>query len=164
MDTKERQIYEKAVISHKIHLNINQIHKNLRKTLEDTLKLEVEGKCIVDGYVKRNSVNLLSYSSGLVRAHMATFVVTFECLICCPVANMYIKCVAKVITKAGITAESFDESPSPFVLYVSRDQSYNSQLFNAIKENDKFVARVIEQRFELNDPHISIIAEVADTI
>ena len=30
-----------------------------------------------------------------------------------------------------------------------------------LKENDKFVARVIAQRFELNDKYISIVAELA---
>ena len=73
---------------------------------------------------------------------------------------MNLNCIAKNITKAGIRAESVDEQPSPFVLFVARDHYFASDYFNAIEENEKFVARVIAQRFELNDKYVSIIAEL----
>jgi hypothetical protein len=73
---------------------------------------------------------------------------------------MLFNCIAKNITKAGIRAESVDETPSPFVLFVARDHFYASDYFNSIEENEKFTARVIAQRFELNDKYVSIIAEI----
>jgi hypothetical protein len=73
---------------------------------------------------------------------------------------MNLNCIAKNITMAGIRAESSDEDPSPFILYVARDHYYYDNYFNSIKENDKFIARVIAQRFELNDKYVSIIAEI----
>ena len=57
-------------------------------------------------------------------------------------------------------AESSDETPSPFVLFIARDHYFDNEQFNSIKENEKFVARIIAQRFELNDKYISIIAEI----
>jgi hypothetical protein len=72
---------------------------------------------------------------------------------------MLLNCVAKNITKAGIRAESAEETPSPFVLFIARDHFYSSDYFNSIEENEKFVARVIAQRFELNDKYVSVIAE-----
>ena len=38
-----------------------------------------------------------------------------------------------------------------------------SKYFYSIKENDLFTARVIGQRFQLNDKYVSIIAELIDT-
>ena len=73
---------------------------------------------------------------------------------------MNLNCIAKNITKAGIRAESSDEQPSPYVLFVARDHYYASEYFNGIEENEKFVARVIAQRFELNDKYVSVIAEL----
>ena len=35
--------------------------------------------------------------------------------------------------------------------------------FATIQEGDKFIARVIGQRFELNDKYVSIIAELVDS-
>jgi hypothetical protein len=73
---------------------------------------------------------------------------------------MNLNCIAKNITKAGIRAESSDEQPSPFILFIARDHYYSSDYFNSIEENEKFVARVIAQRFELNDKYVSVIAEL----
>ena len=73
---------------------------------------------------------------------------------------MLLNCTARNITKAGIRAESSEETPSPFILFVARDHYYSSDYFNSIEEKEKFVARVIAQRFELNDKYVSIIAEL----
>jgi hypothetical protein len=61
----------------------------------------------------------------------------------------------------GIRAET-NESPSPVVIFISRDHHYNSSYFSSIKENDDIQVRVIGQRFELNDKYVSIIAEIVE--
>jgi hypothetical protein len=55
------------------------------------------------------------------------------------VAGMLLNCVAKNITKAGIRAESHDNEPSPFILFVARDHYFSNDYFNSIQENDKFI-------------------------
>jgi hypothetical protein len=110
--------------------------------------------------VKPQSVRVITYSSGLIKGTEVVFDAVFECDVCFPVAGMLFNCIAKNITKAGIRAESVDETPSPFVLFVARDHFYASDYFNSIEENEKFTARVIAQRFELNDKYVSIIAEI----
>ena len=123
---------------------------------------QFEGKCIVEGFVKPNSTKIITYSSGLIKATNVLFEVVFECQICCPVEGMLIQCVAKNITKAGIRAESAEESPSPVVVFITRDHHYNLPYFSTIKENDKFNVRVIGQRFELNDKYVSIIGDLVE--
>ena len=120
----------------------------------------VGGKCIVEGYVRSGSIRVITYSSGMVKGENITFDVVFNCEVCYPVSGMNLNCIAKNITKAGIRAESSDEQPSPYVLFVARDHYYASEYFNGIEENEKFVARVIAQRFELNDKYVSVIAEL----
>ena len=95
-----------------------------------------EGKCIVEGFVKRDSCKILTFSSGMVKANNVIFEVVFECQICCPVENMHIECVAKNITKAGIRAESSTESPSPIIVFITRDHQYSNPYFLSIQEND----------------------------
>jgi DNA-directed RNA polymerase subunit E'/Rpb7 len=155
-----RTVYSLSQITKKIALPINAIGRNLQQTIEETIAAMVEGKCIVEGYVKPQSVRVITYSSGLIKGTEVVFDVVFECEVCFPVAGMLFNCVAKNITKAGIRAESADEIPSPFVLFVARDHYYASDYFNSIEENEKFTARVIAQRFELNDKYVSIIAEI----
>ena len=157
-DTKN--VYSLSQITKSIMLPISAIGKGLHQTIERTIAAMVEGKCIVEGFVKTDSVRVITYSSGLVKSDSVLFNVVFECSVCYPVSGMLMNCVAKNITKAGIRAESSEETPSPFVLFIARDHYYASDYFNSIEEKEKFTARVIAQRFELNDKYVSIIAEL----
>ena len=153
-------VYSPCQITKNIVLPVTAIGKNLLQTLENTITKMVGGKCIVEGYVKPGSVRVITFSSGIVKGENIIFDVVFNCEVCYPVAGMKLNCIAKNITKAGIRAESVDEQPSPFILFVARDHYYSNEYFNSIEENEKFVARIIAQRFELNDKYISIIAEL----
>ncbi len=155
-----KNVYSLSQITKKISLPINAIGKRLQQTIEETIAAMVEGRCIVEGYVKPQSVRVITYTSGLIKGSDIIFDVVFECDVCFPVAGMLFNCVAKNITKAGIRAESVAEHPSPFILFVSRDHYYENSYFNSIEENEKFIAKVIAQRFELNDKYVSIIAEL----
>jgi hypothetical protein len=153
-------VYSPSQITKNVILPMNAVGKNLHQTLESTITKIVGGKCIVEGYVKPGSIKIITYSSGLVKGENIIFDVVFNCEVCYPVAGMKLNCIAKNITKAGIRAESNEETPSPFVLFIARDHFYASDYFNSIEEGEKFIARVIAQRFELNDKYISVIAEL----
>jgi DNA-directed RNA polymerase subunit E'/Rpb7 len=155
-----KTVYSPCQITKNVILPMNAIGRNLQDLLEKTISKMVGGKCIVEGYVKPGSIKVITFSSGIVKGENILFDVVFNCEVCYPVAGMNLNCIAKNITKAGIRAESSDETPSPFVLFVARDHYYSSDYFNSIEENEKFVARVIAQRFELNDKYVSIIAEL----
>ena len=160
-DAKLSTIYSRCLITRNIVLPITSIGTNIREIINKKIHDNYEGKCLVEGFIEKNSTKIVSHSSGLIqRGTNITFVVVFECNVCFPVEGTLISCVAKNITKAGIRAESSDEMPSPIVVFIARDHHYNSEQFNEIKEGDKFTARVIGQRFELNDKYISIIAEL----
>jgi DNA-directed RNA polymerase subunit E'/Rpb7 len=154
-----KNVYGVSQITKTIILPISAVGKNIHQTIERVISSMVENKCIVEGFVKVGSTRVITYSSGLLKGENVLFDVVFECSVCYPVAGMLLNCVAKNITKAGIRAESSEENPSPFVLFIARDHYYSNDYFNSIEENDKFVARVIAQRFELNDKYVSIIAE-----
>jgi DNA-directed RNA polymerase subunit E'/Rpb7 len=155
-----KNVYSACQITKNIILPITAIGKNIQQTIENTIARMVEGKCIVEGFVKNDSIKVITYSSGLIKGDNILFDVVFNCQVCYPVSGMLVNCVARNITKAGIRAESSEETPSPFVLFIARDHYYSNDYFNSIKENDKFVARIIAQRFELNDKYVSIIAEL----
>ena len=153
-------IYSKCLITRTITLLITQIGKNLKSTIEKKIKRDIEGNCLVEGYVKPNSTIIISYSSGIVSGDSIRFDIVIECEVCFPVEGMILNCLAINITKAGIRAESATEQPSPIVVFIARDHHYNLLQFSKIKENDKFNARIIGQRFELNDKYVSVIAEL----
>jgi hypothetical protein len=155
-------IYTRCLITRSICVPIYNVGSNLEKVLEEYISHLYEGKCIVEGFIKPGSTKIITFSSGLIQSMNVVFEVVFECEACFPVEGTNIYCVAKNITKAGIRAESSTDIPSPFVVFIARDHHFNMSRFSSIKEGDKFVAKVIGQRFELNDKQISIIAELKD--
>ena len=160
-DTKLQNIYSRSLLTRKIVLPINYIGKNLDDIIEEYIHNNFEGKCVVEGYVKPNSVKIIRYSSGLIeRGNNIIFEVVFECDICFPVEGMLVSCIVKNIVKAGIRAESSNEMPSPIIVFVAKDHHFTNQQFNEIQVNDTITVRVIGQRFELNDKYISIIGEL----
>ena len=159
---KHDSIFINSIIAKRVIVPIVYINANIKTTLERIISSEIEGKCIIEGYVKRDSVRVLTYSSGLINSSNIVFETVIECLICNPVEGMTIMCNVKNVTKAGIRAETNDDI-SPVVIFVGRDHHYLNAQFSKIEEGDEIQVKVIGQRFELNDRYISIIAElVAD--
>ena len=160
-EVKIASIYSRCLITRKIILPITCIGKTIKEIIEENIKSNFEGKCLVEGFIKPNSTKIITYSSGIIyRGSSVSFEVVFECEVCFPVEGMLISCFAKNITKAGIRAESAYDVPTPVVIFIAKDHHYNISYFNEVKEGDKINVRVIGQRFELNDKYVSVIGEL----
>lgn len=160
-NTKEVGVYMKNMLTRKVHLNFNNVGKNIKETLEKKLMKDYEGKCSVEGFIKPNTTKIVSYSSGLLVENQVMFEVVFECMVCCPVEGMHIKCNVQNITQAGIRA-IINDDVSPIVVYISRDHHYNNTYFSKVKESDDIAIKVIGQRYELNDAHVSVMGELIE--
>jgi len=158
---KMNDIYMKSIITRNISLSIKDFGKNLDNIIKKKIKNMIEGKCIVEGYIKPESTKIISYSSGLIKGNIIVFEVVLECDVCNPVEGMQINCVIKNITKAGIRAE-YDDDYNPIVVFIARDHHYTSEYFSTLEENQNVTVKVIGQRYELNDKYISIIAELVE--
>lgn len=166
--TKRREatldsIYAKSLITQNITIPISNVGKGVQSIIEKAISLSIEGRCIVEGFVKPGSVKIVTHSCGVVKGNNIVFEVVFECDTCYPVEGMKLKCVAKNITKAGIRAESVSDTPSPVVVFITRDHHYDKPAFSEVTEGDTITVKVIGQRFELNDKYVSIIAEMVDS-
>ena len=80
-------------------------------------------------------------------------------MVCYPVEGLFIDCVVKSITKAGVRAE-LREIPTPMVIFIARDHNYGDEQFSKLQMNQQIQVKVIGQRFEINDPSISVIAQI----
>ena len=157
----EDELYSNAVLTTKVVIPFILVGSNVETTIKNTISAKMEGKCIVEGYVKPDSIRIIKFSSGTLTSKYVEFEVVFECSISCPVEGMQINCYAKNITQAGIRAfTSLDEKKSPVIIYVSRDHHSSNSYFNSVNEKDFIRVRVIGQRFELNDKQVSIIGEL----
>ena len=137
-------VYTKSVLTMKVHLLITEVGRNVKQNLEKKISKKTEGKCIAEGFIKPNSIKVISYSSGNVNGEIIEIQTVYECMICHPVEGMTIECDTKTITKAGIHAEVVDnDGVIPVTVFVARDHHFNDKYFTTIKENMKINIDVI---------------------
>lgn len=154
-------VYIKSLLTKKVIVNINEIGKNIKQILENKITSVLEGKCIAEGFIRPNSVKIVSYSSGNVNGDNIEYIVVFDCMICHPVEGMLIECTSKTITKAGIHAQVIDKNNViPLTVFIARDHHNKDNYFNSIKENMQIIVKVIGIRYELNDPYICAIGKL----
>jgi len=161
--TKIYGVYVKSMLTSKIVLSINEIGKNVKQNLETMISRTMEGKCIKEGYIKPGSSRILTYSSGVVNGEKIIFDTVFECNVCHPVEGMWIECITKTITKAGIHAEVIDDKGNvPITVFIARDHHFKDKQFSDVGENVKITVRVIGVRFEYNDSYICVIGKLLE--
>jgi len=151
-------IYMQNILTRKIVLPFVVLGGNIKELLSQKVSEMYEGKCIKEGFIKKKSCNIVSYSAGILKNNNVVFDVLFECLVCKPSEGMKFKVTVKNITKAGIRAEY--KQDSPIVVFISRDHAYKNKNLNSINVEDTIYIRVIGIRYELNDEFISIIADI----
>jgi len=158
--SSSNDIYIPTMVTSKVVLPFTGIGKNIRNVLEQHLAHAYEGKCNAEGYVRPRSTQVLAHSSGnLTDRGAVMFEVMYEYQSCNPVEGMLITCVVQTVSQAGLHAHIVPE-PTPIVVFVSRDHHYSNATFSKIKSGDEITVRVIGRHFELNDPTVSVIAEL----
>lgn len=157
---KSYGLFMQNVLTRKVDIEFNNVGKNIKELLQKKLVQVMEGKCVIEGYIKPDSVRVINYSAGQLISSNVQFTVVFECLLCNPVENQLVKVKALNITKAGIRAEAVTKGESPLDVFIARDHNYKNKQFSTIKEDDEFTIRIIGQRYEINDPVISVLGEL----
>lgn len=160
---KRNSIYVKNLLHRKVILPFNVIGNNMKQNILQELKNNLEGKCSTEGYIKKDSIQIVSYSAGTLIASNISFQVNFECSVCKPVVGMSIRCLVENSTKAGIRG-IFDSNESPVTIYIAREQHTNNEEFRKTKENDYISVKVIGIRYQLNDETVSVLAELTKNL
>lgn len=162
--TKTKKVYSvyiQSVLNTRIFLDITEIGKNIKQTLEDKLISRISNRCIPEGYVSPNNIKIVQFSSGTIIRNSVSYSVVYECNISHPVEGMLITAKTKAITKAGIHAQVIDSDGNiPITIFVARDHNMSNPLFHSVHENDIITVKVIGIRYELNDPYVCVIANM----
>ena len=127
----DQDIYKKILINDSITIHFNKVNVDLEKYLVSRIKSNIEGKCSKNGYIKKDSVNLLSYSCGELIAENASFNVVYECMNSLPSENMELFCIVKSVTKVGLKAQ-INSNESPYLIFVARDHNYIKEDFSIL--------------------------------
>jgi hypothetical protein len=158
-----KKLFMKQIFNQKLKLKYSDVDNNVENKILDMLQTKIENKCIIHGFVKKNSIKILDISLGELFSDYIMFNVLIECLIACPYESMILNCKVDTSTKVGLKCSIIDEdNSSPYLIFVARDHNYNNSIFSEINIGNNIEVRVIGYRYELNDPFISIIAELLE--
>merc|ERR1711918_38766 len=90
----DSNIYYERSLQTTISINFNQLTRNLDDFILDKLKFLYEDKCSKDGFIKKDSIELVKRTNGYISQYYdlsnIQFNVIFKCLICNPVPNLII--------------------------------------------------------------------------
>lgn len=154
-------IYNQNLLHHRLQLNSLDLGKNIDQILLTRLRQDVEGKCIKEGYVRRDSVEVVERSLGkLDRSHFnggINYDVVYKADICNPVPGMDIKCVVVSKNKAGAFC-NVEDNDNPLQIFLATQKHYENKKFFLLKEGMKIKVRVLGRKFEYNDNHIIVSA------
>lgn len=156
---KNSNIYLKSVLNRSLLIKYNNLGSNLNDTLSSLIEKSIGGICIEEGYVKPKSINILTYSNGVVKGDKVQFDVVLECEICNLSQGTIINCIVENVTKAGIKANVNDDY-NPLIIFVARDHNYLNDDFSKIEIGAEISVKILGQRYELNDTQISIIGKL----
>lgn len=158
-------LFNNTLLEKRVALPIIEINADLENNLLKTIKKQLEGKCIEEGWVLVSSIVIEQYSAGNLTSTGVEFVVVFRCKICCPVEGQVINAIISDITKAGVHAFALAENgEKPLNIYILRDHEYLHPMFSdetKMKRNMPITVKIVGIRYELNDSSIHAIAEFA---
>ena len=157
--TKIDDIYFNTKLKKRVVISSNKINKNLDETLKEILVNELEGKCVKEGYVKEDSIEIIERSSPYLYGNQfngnIAIDIIYRAKIWCPMRNSIIECSIEKINKLGILAIN-----GPLYIIIARQFHKDKSYFKDLDETKRVLAKVIDKRFNINEKKISVIAEL----
>lgn len=168
---QKNNIYSREVICFKVCLGFKEMNEFIVFNFKEYAKNNIMGKCHKEGYISNNHVEVIRYSSAVMKGSNIYFNVDYEFDVCYPYEGMEVICKIDNITKIGIKAVVEDTTENPVVVFASR--IHNEKIFeNEIieeddekstknyKDGDMIKIKVVGHRFEINDPHLSVLGQI----
>ena len=148
----------KALYSKEIILYSHELNKDIDNCILKKVKLEVENKCIEEGFVMDNSIEIIKktcgYYSSSTFSGLTKFMVYYKADVINPQNGSLIKCNIKFINKLGIQAES-----GPLLIIIAKEFHTNKKVFKNKKLGDEIEVIILDKKFNINDKIISVAAK-----
>lgn len=156
--------YTLMICSSRANLLPSQLDNNIDTHLSNAIKQKLEKRCTKDGYVRPNSVVVVSRSVGLVRGCHFNGQITFdvECVadICRPHKGDQFVCTIQNINKMGLLAKAGDDGE--LHVYVVIQHHNNAAFFDdpRMKEYTRILVEVVGVKAKMNDTRVIVIAKM----
>ena len=156
----EDSLYNELLLMENIVVPPDKFNNKINIFLEESLKVKNEQKCISEGYIKKDSINIYKKSLGLLKGSQfngyINYVILYKALVCNPKTDSIIRCKVKLINnKLGLLCNN-----GPLTIIVGKQLHNNPSLLDEINVDDIIEVKIIESKFSLNDKEIRILAKL----
>jgi len=152
--------YQKITIERNIIIDSKYINKNLNENILTLLKNDIEEKCIGEGYIQKDSTEIIQRSIGTIVTNSFKANVSYHVMVnvnvCNPPKNSILKTKVIGMNKSGIFCIS-----EPLNILVIKNLMKENE-FDNINIGDMINIRVKDKKFNLYDKVIKIIAEIVE--
>lgn len=157
--------YSECLLSRRVTIPFKDIGRgdDIKNVLNRHVRSQIENRCTIEGFVHPQTCRIITHSSGTISGSNIVFDVAFNCSVFAPAEGAILVCSVKSVTHAGILAGINGViKVDPVVVYVLREHHSGDtdDYFNSVKPGAVIRVKVIGQRFELNDKHVSVIGEL----
>ncbi len=156
-------IFFETIIKQKIIIQSKYLNSKINDYIYNYIKNSYEGKCISEGYIQNDSIEIINKSIGTISGSRFTGDITYDILykakICNPLVNDTIDCEVKFINKLGLLCNN-----GPITIIVGRQFHNNQLLLDKINVGDIIKVLIIAKKYSLNDKIIEVTAKLSNDI
>ena len=162
-------LFETRQLSNTVTLSPREINSlDINKTLYHKLINKIGNRCISDGIVNTESINILSRSLGQLYNHDNNggihYVIKYEADVCSPKEGQLVKCIVDEHTDTQTICYIGNEESSPLEIYLSKQNYINNVEYSKLKKDDTILVRIVAYNIELGRTKIDCIGEYLKTL
>jgi len=155
------------VLTTTINLQANKIKGDINQLILFNLKMRYEGVCNKDGYIMKDSIELINRSIGQVNTidgeSIVMYHITYKADIISPAKGNKIDCVVDSSNKLGIIGymkhtEDTTLKDSPFIIIVP-EEYFKEEVFSSIEVNDTIKVMIESYRTKFLSNQIQVVAK-----
>lgn len=157
----KENIFFNSMIKQRVIVQAKYLNSHINQYLLDYLKHRFEGKCISEGYIQQDSIEIMEKSIGYINGSRfmgdVNYDILFKANICNPMINNIIECEVKFINKLGLLCKN-----GPITIIVGRQFHFNPNLLDNIQVGEVIKISIIDKKFSLNDRQIEVTAKLLE--
>jgi DNA-directed RNA polymerase subunit E'/Rpb7 len=149
-------LYQEIHVRKTIEITFSYLDKNIDDSILSKLKETYENKCIPEGFVKDNSIELVKRGNGALRNDKMLYLTVdtlFKCMICNPLPNLVLKVNISEIIKPALIVDF-----SPLSIIIPKQIHKNKSVFNKLVIGDEIEIKILDTKFKINEKYIQCVA------
>lgn len=161
-----KEIIRKCIKSKEIHINPNNVRSTIGNAIDMKLKKDLEGMCCEDGYIIKDSIQIIERSMGKIinvnNESKIMYKIKYSSSIISPSIGVKLDCYINSVSKMGAVAfikydKMTELKDSPLLIIIPKSYSPEAE---SLELNKKYKIEVMATRLKYKANQIHIVAKL----